>query len=65
MEQILFKHNRPDRVITCDEYRAEEGFTALRTALSGMSPEEVQQATIDSGLRGRGGDSRRFAPAWQ
>jgi NADH-quinone oxidoreductase subunit F len=55
MEQILFKHNRSTRVITCDGYRAKGGFNALRAALAGMSPEEVQQATIDSGLRGRGG----------
>src|SRR5450759_498517 len=64
MEQILFKHNRPDRVITCDEYRAEGGFSALRTALSGMSPEEVQQATIDSGLRGRGGAGFPTGKKW-
>ena len=55
MEHILFKHNRPDRVITCEEYCAEDGFSALRMALATMSPEDVQQATIDSGLRGRGG----------
>lgn len=64
MEQILFKHNLPDRVITCDEYCAEGGFTALRTALAGMSPEEVQQATIDSGLRGRGGAGFPTGKKW-
>jgi len=64
MEQILFKHNLPDRVISCDEYRAEGGFSALRTALTGMSPEEVQQATIDSGLRGRGGAGFPTGKKW-
>jgi len=64
MEPILFKHNRPERVITCDEYRAEGGFGALRTALNGMSPAEVQQATIDSGLRGRGGAGFPTGKKW-
>jgi NADH-quinone oxidoreductase subunit F len=55
MEQILFKHNRPDRAVTFREYCSEGGYDALRAALSGMSPAEVQQAVIDSGMRGRGG----------
>ena len=55
MEQILFKHNRPDRAVTFREYCSEGGYDALRTALAGMSPAEVQQTVIDSGLRGRGG----------
>ena len=55
MELLLFKHNRPDRPVTFAEYRAEGGFRALQKALSGMSPAEVQQTVIDSGLRGRGG----------
>lgn len=55
MEQVLFKHNRPDRAVTFDEYCAEGGFTALRTALREMAPLDVQQSVIDSGLRGRGG----------
>src|SRR6185369_1681814 len=55
MEQVLFRHNRPDRVATFDEYCAEEGFAALRKALREMSGDEVQQAVIDSCLRGRGG----------
>jgi NADH-quinone oxidoreductase subunit F len=64
MEQILFKHNRLDRVITCDEYRAKDGFSSLRMALDGMSPEEVQQSTIDSGLRGRGGAGFPTGKKW-
>ena len=64
MEPILFKHNRPERVITCDEYCAEGGFSALRTALCNMSPAEVQQATIDSGLRGRGGAGFPTGKKW-
>jgi NADH-quinone oxidoreductase subunit F len=52
---VLFKHNRPGRAVTFDEYLADGGFQALRKALAGMSPNDVQQAVIDSGLRGRGG----------
>lgn len=55
MEQILFRHNRPDRSATFDEYRSEGGFAALEKALKGMSPDDVRQMVIDSGLRGRGG----------
>jgi NADH-quinone oxidoreductase subunit F len=55
MELLLFKHNRPGRSVSFSEYRAEGGFLALQKAISGMSPAEVQQTVIDSGLRGRGG----------
>jgi NADH-quinone oxidoreductase subunit F len=55
MEQVLFRHNRPGRVVTFDEYCSEGGFSALRTALREKAPLDVQQAVIDSGLRGRGG----------
>ena len=55
MELPLFRYNRPDRPVTFAEYRAEGGFLALQKAISGMSPAELQQIVIDSGLRGRGG----------
>ncbi len=55
MEQVLFRHNKPGRVITFDEYCAEGGFAALKKALAEMSPNDVQQTVIDSGMRGRGG----------
>jgi NADH-quinone oxidoreductase subunit F len=55
MEQILFRHNKPGRCVTFAEYRAEGGFAALQKALASLSPDEVQQLVIDSGLRGRGG----------
>jgi NADH-quinone oxidoreductase subunit F len=55
MEQVLFRHNKPGRPVTFAEYCAEGGFAALKKALAEMSPNDVQQAVIDSGMRGRGG----------
>ncbi|QSV46640.1 complex I 51 kDa subunit family protein [Geobacter benzoatilyticus] len=64
MEQVLFRHNRPGRCVTFAEYRAEGGFAALEKALSGMSPNDVQQAVIDSNLRGRGGAGFPTGKKW-
>ncbi len=64
MEQILFKHNRHDHVTTFSEYYSEGGYDALRRALRDMSPDEVQQAVIDSGLRGRGGAGFPTGKKW-
>jgi NADH-quinone oxidoreductase subunit F len=64
MEQVLFRHNRPGRCVTFAEYRQEGGFAALQTALAGMTPEQVQQRVIDSGLRGRGGAGFPTGKKW-
>lgn len=64
MELLLFKHNRPDRSVTFDEYCDEGGFAALKKAIAGMSPDEVQQSVIDSGLRGRGGAGFPTGKKW-
>lgn len=55
MSYVFFKDGRSGDCLTFDEYLSEGGFRALGKALREMTPDEVQQATIDSGLRGRGG----------
>src|SRR5512137_2882052 len=55
MEPVLFRHNRPSRCVTFDEYRSEGGFAALAKALKELTPLDVQQLVVDSRLRGRGG----------
>ncbi len=64
MEQVLFRHNRPGRCVTFTEYRAEGGFGALEKALTGMSPNDVQQVVMDSNLRGRGGAGFPTGKKW-
>ncbi len=64
MEQLLFRHNRPGRCVTFDEYRAEGGFAALRKGLTELSPDQVQQLVIDAGLRGRGGAGFPTGKKW-
>ena len=38
-----------------EEYRAHEGFSAMKTVLFDLTPQEIIQTIKDSGLRGRGG----------
>ena len=38
-----------------DEYLAMDGYTALQKVLTTMTPDDVIQTLLDSGLRGRGG----------
>ncbi len=64
MEQPLLRHNKPGRPVTFAEYLDEGGFSALKKALQGWSPEQVQQAVIDSGMRGRGGAGFPTGKKW-
>ncbi len=47
-----------------DEYIARDGYAALGKALTQMTPEEVIQTVIDSGLRGRGGGGFPTGKKW-
>ena len=47
-----------------DEYIAFDGYQALAKALTEMTPEQVIQEVIDSGLRGRGGGGFPTGRKW-
>ena len=51
----------PDNI---EEYIAYDGYAALGKALTEMTPEEVIQTVLDSGLRGRGGGGFPTGRKW-
>jgi len=53
--QILLNNRKPDRITTLEEYRHNGGYAALQTALSELTPKQVQKEMIDADLLGRGG----------
>jgi NADH:ubiquinone oxidoreductase subunit F (NADH-binding)/(2Fe-2S) ferredoxin len=48
-----------------DDYLAVDGYSALEMALTQMTPEEVIQEVLDSGLRGRGGGGFPTGLKWK
>ncbi|MBP5661914.1 MAG: NADH-quinone oxidoreductase subunit NuoF [Clostridia bacterium] len=48
-----------------DEYIARDGYKALAKVLTEMTPEDVIQVILDSGLRGRGGGGFPTGRKWQ
>lgn len=64
MEQPLFRHNRPDGPTAFADYCRGGGFEALKGTIPALSPDEVQQRVIDSGLRGRGGAGFPTGKKW-
>jgi NADH:ubiquinone oxidoreductase subunit F (NADH-binding)/(2Fe-2S) ferredoxin len=48
-----------------DDYLAEDGYQALGKVLTSMTPEEVIQEVLASGLRGRGGAGFPTGKKWQ
>ncbi len=47
------------------DYRARGGYEALRKALTSMTPSQVTQEVVDSGLQGRGGAAFPVGRKWQ
>jgi NADH-quinone oxidoreductase subunit F len=54
-EKILFKYIESSGQIQIDTYIRNGGYAALEKAIRTMTPEEVTDEVIKSGLRGRGG----------
>ncbi len=51
--------------LALDDYVAHEGFAALRTCLTELTPEETVDAVLRSGLRGRGGAGFPTGAKWR
>ena len=54
-EKILFKHIDYPNQDKIDTYIKNGGYTGLEKAITTMTPEEITEEVIKSGLRGRGG----------
>jgi NADH-quinone oxidoreductase subunit F len=54
-EHILLRHRVIPDLDQLDTYRQNEGFLALRKAVTTMDPNDVTNEVKESGLRGRGG----------
>ena len=56
MEKVLTRNISPGKAPTdMAAYEANGGYSALRKAMTGMSPDDCRQVISDSNLRGRGG----------
>lgn len=55
MEKILFRHVDVPDINKLSVYVENDGYKALRTAVTDMQPADVTQVVSDSGLAGRGG----------
>lgn len=64
-ELVLFKNRREGRPATFQEYRDSGGYEALIQAVNGLSPREVRQKVLESGLRGRGGAGFPTGRKWE
>jgi len=65
MERPLTQHITPGQSpLSLKEYEAKGGYVAVRTAITNLTPESVQQAVKDSGLKGRGGAGFNTGTKW-
>ena len=65
MERPLTEHIKPDgSPLSLKEYEQAGGYEALRKALQGMGPHDIQSVVKDSGLRGRGGAGFNTGMKW-
>ncbi len=64
-ERPITAHFRADKApLSLAEYEATGGYQALRSALSGMAPQDVTKMVLDSGLAGRGGAGFAAGRKW-
>ena len=64
-ERPLTEHIKPGpEPLSIQEYEKTGGYEALRKALKGMSPADVQKSVKDSALRGRGGAGFNTGMKW-
>ena len=69
----FFAHQRKDVLANCgvidperiESYAAHGGYDGLKRALTEMSPEEIIEAVVASGLRGRGGAGFPTGRKWR
>ncbi|MBI4041072.1 MAG: NADH-quinone oxidoreductase subunit NuoF [Deltaproteobacteria bacterium] len=62
--RILFEHLNEKNIQKLDTYREKGGYTAAQRAIGKMTPQQVTQTVIDSGLRGRGGAGFPTGKKW-
>ena len=64
-QRIVFRNNGKIDPTDINDYIAAEGYAALAKVLTTMSPEEVIEEVLRSGLRGRGGGGFPTGRKWR
>jgi NADH-quinone oxidoreductase subunit F len=54
-KHVLLRHRDVEDIHKIDVYMANDGYAALKKAMTEMKPEDVMNETKNAGLRGRGG----------